>query len=69
MKFGESQGELIDRKSCIDIMLTKSSNDRWEDFEYTYLRPENRFAYWGNGWTNKEKDLEYNIVPYLRGQG
>jgi hypothetical protein len=22
---------------------------RWEDWEYELIRPENRFAYWGNG--------------------
>lgn len=39
---------------------------RWEDFEYTYIRPENRFAYFGNGWTNKEKEAERDMAPYLR---
>lgn len=39
---------------------------RWEDFEYTYVRPENRFAYWGNGWTKRETDPEKDMTPYLR---
>lgn len=39
---------------------------RWEDYRYTYVRPENRFAYWGNGWTKKERDAERDIVPYLK---
>lgn len=39
---------------------------RWEDFEYTYLRPENRFAYFGNGWTKKEAVPERDMTPYLK---
>ena len=41
-------------------------NPRWEDFEYTYLRPENRFAYFGNGWTKREADPGSDMTPYLR---
>ncbi|KAF2211349.1 hypothetical protein CERZMDRAFT_85517 [Cercospora zeae-maydis SCOH1-5] len=39
---------------------------RWEDFEYTYVRPENRFAYFGNGQTAKEQDPESDMTPYLK---
>lgn len=39
---------------------------RWEDFEYTYDRPENRFAYWGNGVTNREYDETSDMTSYLR---
>ena len=39
---------------------------RWEDFEYTYLRPENRFAYLGNGWTKRETIQGRDMTPYLR---
>ncbi|KAK3059056.1 hypothetical protein LTR09_000622 [Extremus antarcticus] len=39
---------------------------RWEDFEYTYVRPKNRFAYFGNGWTNKERDAQSDMAPYLK---
>ncbi|KXT10070.1 hypothetical protein AC579_2470 [Pseudocercospora musae] len=39
---------------------------RWEDYEYTYVRPENRFAYFGNGQTAKEKDPTSDMTPYLR---
>ena len=39
---------------------------RWEDFEYTYERPENRFAYFGNGQTAKEQDPNSDMTPYLR---
>lgn len=39
---------------------------RWEDFEYSYVRPENRFAYFGNGWTKKEATPESDMTPYLR---
>lgn len=47
--------------------LTQIRRDpRWEDYEYTYERPENRFAYWGNGWTKRETDHERDITPYLR---
>lgn len=38
----------------------------WEDFEYTYDRPENRFAYWGNGRTEQEYDKEGDMTSYLR---
>ncbi|KAK4497848.1 hypothetical protein PRZ48_010503 [Zasmidium cellare] len=41
-------------------------NPRWEDFEYTYDRPENRFAYFGNGTTKKEYDAGSDLTPYLR---
>jgi hypothetical protein len=47
-------------------MLTCHNHNRWEDFEYTYIRPENRFAYFGNGWTSKEQDPEYDMVSYLK---
>ena len=47
--------------------LTQIRRDpRWEDFEYTYERPENRFAYFGNGWTKREQELDRDITPYLR---
>lgn len=41
-------------------------NPRWEDFEYTYDRPENRFAYFGNGTTKKEYDAGSDLTSYLR---
>jgi hypothetical protein len=39
---------------------------RWEDWEYTYVRPENRFAYWGNGRTKRETDPEGDTTTHLR---
>jgi len=39
---------------------------RWEDYEYTYTRPENRFAYFGNGWTTRETEQDRDMTPYLR---
>jgi hypothetical protein len=39
---------------------------RWEDYEYTYLNNDNMFAYWGNGVTKKEFDLESDMTSYLR---
>ena len=39
---------------------------RWEDFEYTYERPENRFAFFGNGRVKKEFDPDSDLVSYLR---
>ncbi|KAK5126219.1 hypothetical protein LTR08_004772 [Meristemomyces frigidus] len=39
---------------------------RWEDYEYTYQRPENRFAYWGNGWTKRETEQDHDMTGYLR---
>ncbi|CAK3903048.1 FAD NAD(P)-binding domain-containing [Lecanosticta acicola] len=39
---------------------------RWEDFEYTYDRPENRFAFLGNGQTRKETIETEDVTPYLK---
>ena len=39
---------------------------RWEDYEYTYVRPINRFSYFGNGWTKGETDPDRDMTPYLR---
>ncbi|THY00783.1 FAD/NAD(P)-binding domain-containing protein [Aureobasidium pullulans] len=39
---------------------------RWEDWEYTYVRPENRFAYWGNGWTRRELDPDSDTTTHLK---
>ncbi|KAH0287853.1 FAD/NAD(P)-binding domain-containing protein [Aureobasidium namibiae CBS 147.97] len=39
---------------------------RWEDWEYTYVRPENRFAYWGNGRARRELDPEGNVTAHLK---
>jgi hypothetical protein len=39
---------------------------RWEDYEYTYIRPINRFSYFGNGWTKGETDPDRDMTPYLR---
>ena len=39
---------------------------RWEDWEYTYKgKTGNRFAYFGNGWTRKEQDPDYDMTSYL----
>jgi cation diffusion facilitator CzcD-associated flavoprotein CzcO len=39
---------------------------RWEDWEYTYKNKSgNRFAYFGNGWTKKERDPDYDMTSYL----
>jgi cation diffusion facilitator CzcD-associated flavoprotein CzcO len=44
---------------------------RWEDWEYTYLHKSgNRLAGWfGNGWTQKERDEDSDITPYLKVEG
>nr|OQO22108.1 hypothetical protein B0A51_12557 [Rachicladosporium sp. CCFEE 5018] len=39
---------------------------RWEDWEYEYVRPDNRFSYFGNGWTRAEQDPERDMTSYLR---
>lgn len=39
---------------------------RWEDYEYTYLRPENRLSFFGNGWTHAELEEGRDLTPYLR---
>ena len=44
-----------------------SREPRWEDWEYEYLSPSaNRFAYFGNGWTNKEQDPNSDMTSYLK---
>jgi cation diffusion facilitator CzcD-associated flavoprotein CzcO len=42
---------------------------RWEDFEYTYVNKSgNRFAWFGNGWTKREKlpEGEVDLTPHLK---
>ncbi len=40
---------------------------RWEDWEYEYVSPSgNRFAYFGNGWTEKEMLDESDLTSYLK---
>ncbi|KAF2756384.1 FAD/NAD(P)-binding domain-containing protein [Pseudovirgaria hyperparasitica] len=40
---------------------------RWEDWEYEYISNSgNRFAYFGNGFTKRETDAEYDMTPYLK---
>ncbi|KAF7171420.1 hypothetical protein CNMCM6106_005797 [Aspergillus hiratsukae] len=40
---------------------------RWEDWEYTYTNPSgNRFAYFGNGWRQRELDDEADLTPHLQ---
>lgn len=39
---------------------------RWEDYEYEYVRPENRFAYFGNGSTAKEANPSTDMASYLK---
>ncbi|PYI36755.1 FAD/NAD(P)-binding domain-containing protein [Aspergillus indologenus CBS 114.80] len=39
---------------------------RWEDWEYTYTNPSgNRFAYFGNGWTQRELETGADLTPHL----
>jgi hypothetical protein len=43
---------------------------RWEDYQYTYIRSDNRFAwYFGNGRTRREMDPEVDITGYLQEPG
>ncbi|KAF2478854.1 hypothetical protein BDY17DRAFT_305945 [Neohortaea acidophila] len=51
--------------SAAHVRLVRAE-PRWEDFEYTYYRPENRFAYFGNGKTKKEYLPEADMTKYLR---
>ena len=40
-------------------------NSRWEDWEWTYRsESQNRFAYFGNGQTSKESQLEDGVDPH-----
>lgn len=40
--------------SALHLNLVRR-NARWEDWDYTYLNPQgNRFAWLGNGWTQKD---------------
>ncbi|KAF2718735.1 putative flavin-binding monooxygenase [Polychaeton citri CBS 116435] len=38
---------------------------RWEDWEYTQVKPGNRFAWFGNGQTSRESDPTSDVTPYL----
>src|SRR5206468_4283761 len=43
---------------------------RWEDWEWSYRGESgNRFAWFGNGWTEKEVSREGDLTPYLKRQG
>lgn len=42
---------------------------RWEDFDYTYVRTKNRFAWLGNGRREREADPESDATPYLKVAG
>ena len=45
--------------------LEAVKSPRYEDFEFTYLQPQNRFAYLGNGLC--ERDIkEENLGWYIR---
>jgi cation diffusion facilitator CzcD-associated flavoprotein CzcO len=40
---------------------------RWEDWEYTHMsRSGNRFAYFGNGRTQREMDENHDMTAYLK---
>ncbi|KAL8815845.1 MAG: hypothetical protein Q9191_008416, partial [Dirinaria sp. TL-2023a] len=40
---------------------------RWEDWKYEYhAKSGNRFAYFGNGWTEREQDPEADMTAYLK---
>lgn len=42
-------------------------NPRWEDFEYEYTSGSgNRFAFFGNGRTDREGDLAFDITSYIK---
>lgn len=42
-------------------------NPRWEDFEYEYISDSgNRFAFFGNGRTVREGDLNFDIKSYIK---
>lgn len=38
------------------LFIENLQNPRWEDYEYTYGYANNRFGYWGNGFTTRELD-------------
>jgi cation diffusion facilitator CzcD-associated flavoprotein CzcO len=42
---------------------------RWEDWEYERFNKQNRFAYFGNGYTMKETEETSDLVSYLRAPG
>jgi len=40
---------------------------RWEDWEYEHVtKSGNRFAYFGNGWTRNEVDVNTDLTSYLK---
>jgi len=43
---------------------------RWEDWEWSTRNVSgNRFGYLGNGWTEKEKNEDADVTPYLKRAG
>jgi cation diffusion facilitator CzcD-associated flavoprotein CzcO len=42
---------------------------RWEDWEYDRENKQNRFAYFGNGYTQAETDESSDLTSYLRAPG
>lgn len=42
---------------------------RWEDWEYERYNTQNRFAYFGNGYTRGETDESADLTSYLRASG
>lgn len=42
---------------------------RWEDWEYTYVRSRNRFAWFGNGKRGRETEAGADVTPYLKVPG
>lgn len=42
---------------------------RWEDWEYERENKENRFAYFGNGYTRGELDEKSDLASYLKAPG
>ncbi|RWA04859.1 hypothetical protein EKO27_g10247 [Xylaria grammica] len=48
-------------------LATARASPRWEDWEYKYhSKSDNRYAYFGPGWTKKELDPEADLASYLK---
>lgn len=54
--------------SAAGLTLVKR-DPRWEDWEYERFNKQNRFAYFGNGYTKGETDEDADLTPYLKAPG
>lgn len=54
--------------SAAGLTLVRS-DPRWEDWVYERFNKQNRFAYFGNGYTKGETDDTTDLTSYLKAPG